>query len=365
MKMNKTKIIVPALALAMGAALAGSVSGTVAWFQYSTRAQAAYIGTTAHCSEALEIQATKVGVAPTDNGWKTELKATDIAAASADTGSELSPITSGVLAKDAALTPANFKSNPIYQYFEYEKWQAATADNYVQFDLHFRVRDVDGENPANLLAKKLYLSDLSIVSLKDKTPSGYEEDGDSDLFKAVRVHIACGSTYKLFANDGTTATEVTTSVGQKLDLNQDGSLDTTPAYSDWEAGTETIYGASGNQVANNVGAANLFANDDDPSAIVPNSGLLGTTTKSSTMLKATVTMWIEGWAGLGHQDAVLYTAEDAEVIAGEKNVGDVKVPEINDSPIWDPETYVGAKFGVGFRFSVPAHGESTDHPVEP
>ena len=50
------KIIIPVAALAMGVALVGSVSSTLAWYQYSTKAQAAFIGTSIGESENLEIK---------------------------------------------------------------------------------------------------------------------------------------------------------------------------------------------------------------------------------------------------------------------------------------------------------------------
>lgn len=354
--MNK-KVIVSTLALAMGAALAGSVSGTVAWFQYSTRAQAAFIGTTAHCSEALEIQATEVGGAPTDANWKTELESSDIATACGETGTNLSPITTGALAKDAALPtsgdPATLTmyANPIYQHFALNEWEKATSINYAQFDLHFRVKDVDGADTVTYLAKNLYLTDLSIVSLKDKDPSGYEEDTESDLYKAIRVHLACGTSYKLFANDGSTNAEVTTSVSEKLDLNNDGKLDTSVGYSEWETVEETAYGTTGNQVAYNVGGTNVFAVDTDPANITANQGLLGETTTSGDMLKVTVTMWIEGWQKFEKPEAGNYDEDpNADGDASDKQ----------DSAVWSASDYIGKKFGVGLRFAVPAHAAS-DH----
>ena len=94
--MKTHKIIISTLALAMGAALAGSVSGTVAWFQYSTRAQAAFIGTTAHCSEALEIKANAVGATASADGFSTELTAAQVATATGITsGTAVEPITYG------------------------------------------------------------------------------------------------------------------------------------------------------------------------------------------------------------------------------------------------------------------------------
>ena len=184
--MNK-KIIVSTLALAMGAALAGSVSGTVAWFQYSTRAQATYIGSTAHCSEALEVTATKVGVAVANNAeWSTELSYSDIEDVALDTtnhlGDDIVPIstTGNVAATDALPTyddddddqtpdVLSFTKNPIYQVQEASYWGKATAANYVQFDLHFRVKDINGANEASYLAKNVYLTNLSIVSFLTPT----------------------------------------------------------------------------------------------------------------------------------------------------------------------------------------------------
>ena len=376
--MNK-KIIVSTLALAMGAALAGSVSGTVAWFQYSTRAQAAYVGVTAHCSEMLEIQATAVGGTPTENGWKTELLASDVATASSGTGSLLAPITSGVVAKNAALpkvitTPDNpdtdedetvygtdpaFYSNPIYQHFAYSEWEKATVANYVQFDLHLRVRDVNVS--AGYLAKEVYLQNLSIVSLNDDADA---EDANSDLYKAVRVHLSSSSKNALFANDGVTesAADIETLVSSKLDLNSDGKLDTTAAYSDWQTGTETLYGGAegAKQVAYNVNEAGLFANDSDPTLPAANIGSLGSlgATTASVNVKITVTIWLEGWQQFGETK---YTAAEAAEYneAHQNDEGFVAVAEGDvknaANAIWDPATYIAKHFGVGMRFVVPAH----------
>ena len=44
MKTNKKNIIIPALMMAVGLGLVGSISGTVAWYQYSTRVNVAYLG---------------------------------------------------------------------------------------------------------------------------------------------------------------------------------------------------------------------------------------------------------------------------------------------------------------------------------
>lgn len=340
--MNKQKIIVSTLALAMGAALAGSVSGTVAWFQYSTRAQATYIGSTAHCSEALEVQATKVGVAPLADAakWVTELSDSDIAAVALDTtnhlGDDIVPIsTTGDLAANAALptydhdsdaeTPAvlSFTKNPIYQVQDAAKWGKATAANYVQFDLHFRVKDINGANEVSYLAKNVYLTNLSIVSL---TNENADNSTDLDLYKAIRVHISDGTNHRLYANGSTS-----TVTHGNLDLNNDGSADKTAAYA-WEAAATTIDYGAGTQSTYNAAAANVLADDSDPYNITANNGGLGQTKvdNSEGYYKVTVTIWLEGWQELAD-------------------------PANADAKVWEPATYIGKKFGVGMRFAVAAH----------
>ena len=335
MKINKTKIIVPTLALAMGAALAGSVSGTVAWFQYATRAQASYIGATAHCSELLEVTATKSGVAIAENAtWKNELTSTDIQGVAYDTtnhiGDDIVPITAGGIDSDDAL-PEKFYKNPLYQEVDMAKWGTASAANYVQFDLHFHVKDVDGQNTVTYLSKKLYLTDLSIVSL---TSANADNSANNDIYKAIRVHIAVGTSYTLFANGVTS----TTTAGA-LDLNADGNNDKAASY-EWnvpESNPDLSYGsklngeavASTTQSSINAAGSGVLANDADPYNIVAGSnGELGTITNAADGLTAKVTIWLEGWQELGSSNA---------------------------SAMWDPATYIGQKFGVGFRFACDAH----------
>ena len=71
MKLNK-RIIIPAMSLLVGAALAGSVSSTIAWYQYSTRANVAYLGTSAGTSGNLKIRIRG------QNDWGTRLEIDDV-----------------------------------------------------------------------------------------------------------------------------------------------------------------------------------------------------------------------------------------------------------------------------------------------
>lgn len=57
MKTNPIKkLVIAGMGAAMIAAAVGSIGGTVAWFQYNTRATASYTGAAAHCTENLEVR---------------------------------------------------------------------------------------------------------------------------------------------------------------------------------------------------------------------------------------------------------------------------------------------------------------------
>lgn len=380
MKMNK-KIIVSTLALAMGAALAGSVSGTVAWFQYSTRAQAAYIGTSAHCSEALEIQAVKSGQDLDDAKWTTELSSSDIQAAVTG-GTDLEPISSMAMGSTDKLPviggsnsdkdDPKFYKNPIYQFTDKEAWHKAVAANYVQFDLYFRVKDIKGESSATYLSKNLYLTDLTIKSIN--------EPSNTNLYKAIRVHFATNEStpsYNLFAyDDGTdAAATVSTNVYGNLDLNRDGKFDQSAGY-EWDTRSTLVYGdANAQQVAKNAAhkdsnsKVDVLADDSDPYAIVANNGLLGVVPATSGVFKVTVTIWIEGWQKLSEDveavEGVHYTQEEIDAAqegdaAYGKTTNDWKTQPVEgkNGADWDAATYIGKKFQVGMRFAVPAHGDN-------
>ena len=75
-----SKVAVTMMTVALGAGIVGSISGTVAWFQYSTRSTVAFTGTSAHCTANLQIRVVKAGQGDED-GWKSDLVASDITAA--------------------------------------------------------------------------------------------------------------------------------------------------------------------------------------------------------------------------------------------------------------------------------------------
>ena len=304
--MNK-KIIVSTLALAMGAALAGSVSGTVAWFQYATRAQVSYIGTSGHCSELLQISV--------DDGstWKNEFETSDLTGnnVTAD-GSDIVPITSGGVAKDANVS--SFYSNPIYQISgaSYaDTWNEALTSNYLQFTIKFRVADVNENGKTDYLDKDIYLLDLTLQ----------DADGSGDLSEALRVHFHTSAGVNFLI--AKTATSTATS--GNLDLNGDNSPDLAEGY-EWDTGRSAITYGSGTQTSYAVDE--LLASDDGTGNLSGGESLGNTGGGASFSI--TVTIWLEGW----HQ--------------------------YNSSAIWDSEDYVGKGFQVGMRFAVPLHDNANE-----
>ncbi len=251
-----SKVAVTMMTVALGAGIVGSISGTVAWFQYSTRSTVAYSGASAHCTENLQIRVVRDGQAAHE-GWEADLRLSEIAGllspvtvtkegtpalglttneatvrsklsagshvfaydgtnwkldggdtavdpatygitvaaapapdatskinVSWNDGTLLSPVSSGELAEGDF--PSSLYKNPIYQYASTSSWGAAGTSDYVDIPLQFRVLDVDGNTESEkptLLAKKIYLSDLTIVAA---TNNGSKKD----ISDAVRVALS-------------------------------------------------------------------------------------------------------------------------------------------------------------------------------
>ena len=314
MKFNFKNIVVPALAIVAGASLAGSVAGSVAWYQYTTRTTAAYVGTSVSATRNLQI---KVG----SGDYKTDLTNKDIATyltGSSQTDT-LAPVTTGGMAKDAAL-PATLYGNPVYQYENYSEFQAAPANATVTLPLTLKVT----HNGAAQQNQKIYLADLEI------NESG---SGATGIDSALRVHFAVGTTtYKLFAK-GSGSGDVSTVTKGALDLNGDGANDKVAGFiynadaADTRADCEYGKDSTGPQVAfDSTNPANFV--DDSTPVLSGTAGLLGST-NSSGELSLTVTIFLEGWQKLG----------------------------TTPSAIWDAST-IGAAFQVGLRFACNAQIDS-------
>ena len=316
--MKKNRFIVPALTLLAGITLAGSISGTIAWYQYSTRANGAYVGMSGGTIGNLQLRL---------NGgeWLTRLTKSDIQSylAGADKATKVQPITSGNMDKDDAL-PANMYRNPIVGRGEYSKWEKADQTNYISLPLELRFVENNGSGENNI-AKDVYLSDLYIAA---DDANGNEK---KDLSEAIRFHIHSGeganAINRLVSKSGGSI-----DVNGKLDLDGDDEIDQVYSgnkygFGDGNQLVDVIYG-EGEQVAYAADVDNgLLVETNDEDLDLDKLELNGvsksigkTLASSSEFLKVDITIWVEGWQ------------------------------EFNNSPIWDAD-YIGSQFDIGFEFA--------------
>ena len=331
LKFNR-KVVITSLSLLAGASVIGSITSTVAWFQYATKAQLAYTGTTTHCSKLLKV-AVKNSSAP---AWANHLGMSDL-----PSDIEFAPITTGEQEKDADL-PANFYAQPNPKQGAYTNWLTADAENYAQFTILVKVDDVN--ETTSQLKNDVYLTD---VTIQDAT-----SNGTLDLSNAIRVHIA--TTYK-DSNSNTahkyflfSKQDASTDVGGYLDLDCDGKYDTVDY---WES-EKVIYGSateSGGVLTpatqeayalNDADIGDIIATEANNGSISGGTPIGNTSATNGEYLEVKVTIWLEGWAMLKHG---LDDNIDSE-----------------DTQVWDSAMYTNKKFNVGLTFGVDLHSDA-DH----
>lgn len=338
MKLNR-KTIIPAFALLAGAALAGSVSSTIAWYQYSTRTNVAYLGTSAGTSGNLQVRI-KDGNYGADGDWGTQISYNDV-----DTfleSKKIAPITSGEMDKDDAL-PDTLYANPIAGFGPLSQWKTADATSYVVIPLQFRFIERDGsrDNGGNLITKQkehdIYLTDLFIGN--DYTNA---TNAKRDLSSAVRVHFdayddAATPThaYRLASKNGGD-----TAVTGNLDLDNDGELD--KIYTEEDNGAQYGFGGDssylvtkgtiinyGERTGTDLTNKQVAYSASDLVGSATAAKLGSTSATDGKYLNVDVTIWLEGWH---------------------------RLPKANDSDptlssIWDYAKTIDSKFDVGMQFA--------------
>ena len=330
MKMPKSLVITSLTAL-VGVSIAGTITSTLAWFQYATTAQVAYTGTTSHCTKLLKISS--------DAGahWGNNLVLSD---------TDFAPITTGEQLKNAAL-PANFYVQPNPRQGLYENWVSADSSTYAQYTILVKVNDVDVNTPQ--LQNDVYLTD---VTIEDAT-----NNDQLDLSDAIRVHISTSygennNSHKhfLFAKS-----VQQTAVGGYLDVDGDGAYDTY-GY-EWD-NSKVIYGKAtdnGDDTVTPAYQTSYLTNDSTIIAGETANGDIDTTTGTSIgqtsattgeYLEVTITIWLEGWAMLKYGD--LGNADSAQA----------------KHQMWNAAKYSSKSFHVGLTFGVKLHSDA-DHPANP
>lgn len=372
-------LVIAGMGAAMISAAVGSIGGTVAWFQYNTRATAAYTGAAAKCTENLQIRiydASLIGselpyadanAYKTVYKWGSEISTKDIENfikvkrghwdsigsewVIEPTDTSLYPVTSGNLAADKVATTLYGNPDKAYAREDYATWDPAGLDKYVEIPLQFRLLDVNGENAAsgkrNYISKSLYLSDLDI--------SAKTVDNKKDITNALRVSFkdnAAPSIERTFSLHGTDV-----DVHGKLDLEPDGTLDY--VYVD-ENGSEVTYDYQAHEatpgtkdtrevdyggekingefpVAKSTKISTFVADVSGEKKYAPVGDAFGTlvagTDDTADNLWYTVTMriYLEGWQKL-----------------------EGYATNTEDSTLWSDLKYVGSQVNVGMTFNVAA-----------
>lgn len=305
MKLNKKIITISALALTVVTSLAGSITGTLAWYQYSTRSNALYLGASGGTNGNLQMKIRDY------SDWLTRLTEKNIAdyLNSVQHGDDMIPITSGNLDKEGAL-PTELYRNPIPDHASYDTWEKADEHNYVTLPLQLRFTE-DGGNSESGKEKEVYLSKLDIK----------QAVGDSiDLSPAIRFHV---STYLKESPTSVKNFLVSKNGGKidthgSIDVNGDGKIDaikpTDSQYNfdgvdldpiDYGGGEQSCFAARVDADATNdiypilAGSSEDSLVLDDISYIeqgITKSKSIGSTSSNmENILNVDITIWIEGW----------------------------------------------------------------------
>ena len=389
MKFNKTKFVVTALIACSTAALVGSVSNTIAWYQYSTRVSAVYLGASAGTQGNLKIRIKG------SNSWTTDLTHLDVADYLRDQnkGQLITPITSGPMNADDAIKTKDNGEKIFYQNpdggipverveYDNESWRIADDSMYVliPLELCFAKEDINGKT---FLEKDVYISDLLVQGdWRNKEDINNKKE---DLSDAIRVHISSYQSNDQSQNHSDTAINRLISKNGGtiltegyLDMNGDGDLDeyiagqngpnyhfgdedeTNRHYTVYGQGLQTSYCNKKDIQATSYETLQGDTIQEKAYPIVvdckegtnilkeesleyqkegeqnPISKCIGKTIAFDDManeayLNVVMTIWVEGWESLPSP-----TTSDPNA----------------KSPIWNPSDYIGSMFDVGITFAV-------------
>lgn len=265
--LNKNKIIVSALALCIGASLAGSISGTVAWYQYSTRANVSFIGKSGGFSGNLQMRF----AGETDDDWRTRITWQEMNDNLLNNGyaQNIVPMTFGKLGKDSAISGKTAYTQPIPGVADMTQWGTADQTNYAQFTLQLRYNERDGQLDNNVDAKNI-AEDIYLTKLLIQEDANNNHLGKGNLSDAVRVHISTNDgtqvTNKLFSNPGK-------EMATKGTLDVDGDGDPDQGYLNDEFGFDYVRDGNGDIIYDDqtgeptrIGLSDIIYGDDDDNA---------------------------------------------------------------------------------------------------
>ena len=257
-KLNTAKTLFGFLGLATFASLVGTVSGTLAWYSYTTRTTISYSGTSIENTLQLQIgiasetqmphipgdadndafwatmtetifdgESTYYYFAPMGVGLSSELINAYLSANGFGTNM-LKPVTSGYYDPNDAGCSFSLKKAPTQSHYGQDV--AADKKDFVQLPLVFRASKSKTNTEDFVSGQELWLTDAKAVA---------SSDGDGEVYKAMRIFFNRNDTYYstdfiVHPNAPSDAAGETT-VGGLLDLTYD-------QYYDFDENGEVVYG---------------------------------------------------------------------------------------------------------------------------
>ena len=273
------KIIIPVLAIAMGVAFVGSVSGTIAWYQFSTRTSTTAAGVTAGVTEHVYIS-DGTPLRGEAIVWNDHINLGT---------SNFRPV--------SYTTGGTFYEQPVYK----TPAQSAVSNNtrvidevstvaYAEYNLVFACEDnVNGTVAA--VTRNVYLSAFSINYTTAL--------GTADITPAVRVLISGTHSFLIATSAGTTNTH------GPLDLNSNSVDDKDGVLVDDSDGSEiTYYAGEVDSSYDTVLASSALVTTTDAYVFENKTDkeLATTGSASNKNIEAArsntvnIKIWLEGWA---------------------------------------------------------------------
>ena len=263
-KSNTTKLLFAFLGIATFASLVGTVSGTLAWYEYATRARLSYSGTSVSDTVQLQIGLRSERRIATYGDAMSEEIINGKYYYFAPVGSGLtSSLINTYLSENGftcnSLMPATSGSYEVGDSFVLKKAPsekkrfetlAADKDSYQTINFAFRVLSSDQNSVDKYVPnQELWISDAAVRASNSPLDQG-------NVYKAVRMYVDRTNGDNFILNPSASSDGVT-KVGGLLDLSRDG-------YYDYDSlSREVIYGEYDDDLAQAQISAQGYYGDDD------------------------------------------------------------------------------------------------------
>ena len=307
------KILVVTLSTVLGLGAIGSVAGTLAWVQSSSRSTVSLIGFSTTEAGGIEISADGVN-------YQRDLISNDLILKDSRVGFDITPSTFGKMNNNGSL-PAKAYKDPKAVNKEVHSdgsdaalrgkypyaWDEATGEkDYIQYDVYLRGRTFNGPSGPEQLQEDVYITDY----LLNDTVSGR-------LVDSLRIHMAIDEdgddtydSYLLFSK----STVNNLPLYGNLDCNNDDYIDIVGGYETALYRDDNILFGNSEETQTTNTFESKKATRDSSGAITGQAAKKILTTPLTGASKITVTVWLEGWhVTSGARQATKYTFDNGVI----------------------------------------------------